>query len=62
MEPERMKPGGRDEYGKFLDQLSGIQQQVRGPVAPCMGQLVVFADDRGLIYLIGRGLDILERG
>ena len=33
MEPEQVKPGRGDQRAEFLDELQGIQEQMRGAIA-----------------------------
>ena len=40
MGPEQVKPGRRDEDAELLDELQGIEQQVRGAVPARVGQLI----------------------
>jgi hypothetical protein len=40
VEPEQMKPGRGDQRAEFLDELQGIQEQMRGSISARMGKLV----------------------
>ena len=40
MEPQQMKAGGRDEHTEFLDELQGIEQQMRRAVSAGTRQLI----------------------
>jgi hypothetical protein len=40
MDPEQVKPGRGDQRAEFLDELQGIQEQMRSAISARMGQLV----------------------